>query len=36
MKSSVKDRVAGKIHEIKGQVKETTGKVTHNPILEAK
>ena len=35
MKSSTKDQVAGKIHELKGKVKETAGKVTDNPCIES-
>lgn len=35
MKSSSKDEVAGKIHEVKGGVKEKVGKLTNNPDLEA-
>jgi uncharacterized protein YjbJ (UPF0337 family) len=34
MKSSLKDQVAGKGHEIKGNVKEVAGKITGNPKLE--
>jgi len=36
MKSSMKDKVKGKIHEAKGEVKVMTGKITDNPTLEAK
>jgi uncharacterized protein YjbJ (UPF0337 family) len=35
MKPSSKDKVAGKIHEVKGAVKEKVGKLTNNPDLEA-
>jgi len=35
MKPSSKDAVAGKIHEVKGTVKEKVGKLTKNPDLEA-
>jgi uncharacterized protein YjbJ (UPF0337 family) len=35
MKSGTKDEVAGKIHEVKGAVKEKVGKLTNNPDLEA-
>ncbi len=35
MKPGTKDEVAGKIHEVKGAVKEKVGKLTHNPDLEA-
>jgi uncharacterized protein YjbJ (UPF0337 family) len=35
MKPSSKDKVAGKIHEVKGAVKEKVGRLTNNPDLEA-
>ena len=35
MRSGTKDEVAGKIHEVKGAVKEKVGKLTNNPDLEA-
>ena len=35
MKSSTKDQIAGKIHELKGKAKEAAGKVTNNPRLES-
>ena len=35
MKPSSKDQVAGKIHEVKGAVKEKVGQLTHNPDLAA-
>lgn len=35
MKPSTKDEVEGKIHEVKGSVKEKVAKVTNNPDLEA-
>ena len=35
LKPSTKDEVAGKIHEVKGTVKEKVGKLTNNPNLEA-
>ncbi|MBZ5532915.1 MAG: CsbD family protein [Acidobacteriia bacterium] len=35
MKLSVKDTTEGTIHQIKGSVKEKTGKVTNNPDLES-
>lgn len=35
MKPSTKDEVAGKIHEVKGAIKEQVGKLTNNPDLEA-
>ena len=36
MKSSMKDKVEGTVHEAKGKVKEVAGKITDNPNLEAK
>jgi uncharacterized protein YjbJ (UPF0337 family) len=35
MKPSTKDSVAGKIHEVKGQIKQKVGRLTNNPDLEA-
>jgi uncharacterized protein YjbJ (UPF0337 family) len=35
MNPSTQDRTEGKIHEVKGSVKETAGKVVGNPDLEA-
>jgi uncharacterized protein YjbJ (UPF0337 family) len=35
MKSSNQDRAEGKLHEVKGYVKEVAGKVSDNPKLEA-
>ena len=35
MKSSTKDQIRGKLHEVKGTVKEKAGQVTNNPDLEA-
>jgi uncharacterized protein YjbJ (UPF0337 family) len=35
MKDSTKDNVEGKVHEVKGAVKETIGHATNNPDLEA-
>jgi uncharacterized protein YjbJ (UPF0337 family) len=35
MKPSTKDQIAGKLHEVKGDVKEKAGQVTNNPNLEA-
>ena len=35
MKPSTKDEVGGKVHEVKGQVKERVGRATNNPDLEA-
>ncbi len=34
MKPSTQDRTEGKLHEIKGNVKEQVGKVTNDPDLE--
>jgi uncharacterized protein YjbJ (UPF0337 family) len=34
MKPSTQDRTEGKIHEVKGSIKETVGKATNNPKLE--
>ncbi|HUX45652.1 MAG TPA: CsbD family protein [Terracidiphilus sp.] len=36
MKPSTKDEINGNVHQVKGVVKETAGKVTNNPLLEAK
>jgi uncharacterized protein YjbJ (UPF0337 family) len=33
MKPSTRDQVEGKLHEIKGTVKEAVGQVTNNPHL---
>ena len=33
MKSSTKDQVEGKFHQVKGAVKEQAGRVTNNPDL---
>ena len=35
MKSSTEDQVKGKLHEIKGDVKEKAGQLTNNPDLAA-
>jgi len=35
MKPSTNDQIEGKIHEVKGKVKETIGQATNNPDLEA-
>jgi uncharacterized protein YjbJ (UPF0337 family) len=35
MKPSSKDEVAGRIHGVKGAVKEKVGRLTNNPDLEA-
>ncbi len=34
MKPSTQDKSEGKIHELKGKIKEEVGKVTKNPNLE--
>jgi uncharacterized protein YjbJ (UPF0337 family) len=36
MKESTKDELAGKVHEVKGAVKEKVGQVIGNPDLEEK
>jgi len=35
MKSSTKDEAEGKLHQVKGKIKEIAGKVCMNPDLEA-
>jgi uncharacterized protein YjbJ (UPF0337 family) len=35
MKPSTDDKTTGKIHEVKGTIKEEIGKITKNPNLEA-
>ena len=35
MKSSIRDKAEGALHEAKGKIKEVAGKVTDNPELEA-
>ena len=35
MKSSIRDKAEGLLHQVKGRVKQTTGKLTDNPELEA-
>lgn len=35
MKSSTKNQAKGKLHEIKGAAKETAGRITNDPDLEA-
>jgi uncharacterized protein YjbJ (UPF0337 family) len=35
MKSSTKNQIKGKFHELKGNVKEKAGQVTNNPTLAA-
>jgi uncharacterized protein YjbJ (UPF0337 family) len=34
MKDSTKDKVQGKVHEVKGALKERAGRATKNPALE--
>jgi uncharacterized protein YjbJ (UPF0337 family) len=34
MKESTRDRIAGGIHEVKGNVKQTAGHIANNPDLE--
>ena len=34
MKSSTHDEIAGSVHEVKGKIKETVGRVTNDPNLE--
>jgi uncharacterized protein YjbJ (UPF0337 family) len=34
LKPSTKDKAEGKIHEVKGEIKEEVGKVTNDPDLE--
>jgi uncharacterized protein YjbJ (UPF0337 family) len=34
MKASTKDEVAGKLHEVKGKIKEQVGRATNNSDLE--
>jgi uncharacterized protein YjbJ (UPF0337 family) len=35
MKPSTDDKTTGKIHEVKGTIKEKVGEITRNPDLEA-
>jgi uncharacterized protein YjbJ (UPF0337 family) len=35
MKQSTKDKAKGKLHEVKGKVREKVGRVTNNPALAA-
>ena len=35
MKSSTKDKAQGKMHQVKGKIKETVGKIVGNRDLEA-
>jgi uncharacterized protein YjbJ (UPF0337 family) len=34
MKPSTEDEIAGKVHEVKGTIKEKVGKLTNDPDLE--
>jgi len=35
MKPSINDQTTGKLHEVKGTIKEKVGELTNNPDLEA-
>jgi uncharacterized protein YjbJ (UPF0337 family) len=35
MKPSTKDQITGKVHEVKGKLKEKAGQVTNQPDLQA-
>ena len=35
MKPSTEDKTSGKLHEVKGAVKQTAGEISGNPNLEA-
>lgn len=35
VKPSTRDRISGKVHEVKGAIKQKAGKLTNNPNLEA-
>jgi uncharacterized protein YjbJ (UPF0337 family) len=35
MKSSIRDKAEGTFHEVKGKIKEVTGKLSDNPKLQA-
>jgi len=35
MKPSTENEIAGRVHEVKGKIKEKVGKVTNDPNLEA-
>jgi uncharacterized protein YjbJ (UPF0337 family) len=34
MKSSARNQITGKIHEVKGKIKEKAGRLTNEPCLE--
>jgi uncharacterized protein YjbJ (UPF0337 family) len=36
MKPSTKNEIAGKVHEVKGTIKEKVGELTNDPDLEGK
>jgi uncharacterized protein YjbJ (UPF0337 family) len=36
MKPSIKNEIVGKVHEIKGKIKEKAGHMTNDPDLEGK
>ena len=36
MKPSTEDKTAGKLHEVKGAIKQKAGELTNNPNLEVK
>ena len=36
MKMSTSDKATGKLHEVKGAIKQTAGKIVGNPCLEDK
>jgi uncharacterized protein YjbJ (UPF0337 family) len=35
MRKSTEDKASGKVHELKGKIKEKVGQLTNNPDLEA-
>ena len=34
MKPSIENEIAGKVHEVKGKIKEKVGRITNDPDLE--
>jgi uncharacterized protein YjbJ (UPF0337 family) len=36
MKPSIENEIAGKVHEVKGKIKEKAGELTNDPDLEGK